>query len=593
MKSLSVLQTGTIIVGGGNLDYAIAVKHNDEVGELSRAFNQMTTSLKDVTASKAELEREIAERQKAEEKAKRQKAIEEGINRILREALTCETDEELGRVCLTVAEELTQSKFGFVDELNPQGQLDAIAISDPGWDVCRMSKPAGHGELPTSLKIHGIYGRVILDGKGFFTNDPSSHPDSIGVPQGHPPLTAFLGVPLTRDNKTMGMVGLGNREGGYRTEDLEAMEALAPAIVESLIAKRGEEALRTSVERYRSFVEVTGQVGWTTNADGEVVEDIPSFRQFTGQSYEEVKGWGWSKALHPDDVERTMRIWTSAVEQKTNYEIEYRLRRHDGVYRYFLARGVPVFADDGNIREWVGTCIDIMERKRMEERLAAQDRLAYLGRMSGTIAHEVKNPLAAVDASAYFLEKTLKDAAAKTREHLDRIRMGVARASNIIEKLLEMSRMKEPKLTPVDLSRFVDEVVKGNSIPHTIGVVLKTSQEEVTIMADREQLQMAVSNLLRNAVEAMGQEGTLTVCVGKAGNQAELSIADTGPGIAQEHMARVFQPLFTTKQGGVGFGLALAKTVAEKHGGKIELKSEPGKGATFTICLPLNGQREG
>ena len=136
--------------------------------------------------------------------------------------------------------------------------------------------------------------------------------------------------------------------------------------------KRAEEALQASEKRYRSYIEVTGELGWTTSADGEVVEDIPSFRKFTGQSYEEVKGWGWSKALHPDDFENTTRFWEKAVEEKNSYEIEYRLRRHDGVYRYFLARGVPVL-EEGKIREWVGTCIDITSRKQAEQALKASE----------------------------------------------------------------------------------------------------------------------------------------------------------------------------------------------------------------------------
>lgn len=133
--------------------------------------------------------------------------------------------------------------------------------------------------------------------------------------------------------------------------------------------KISEEALRKSEARYRSYLEVTGQVGWTTDADGLVVEDMPAWRQYTGQSREEIQVWGWSKVLHPDDLERTSEIWRKAVQEKRTYETEYRLRRHDGVYRHFLARGVPTFNEDGSIREWVGTCIDITERKHMEEEL--------------------------------------------------------------------------------------------------------------------------------------------------------------------------------------------------------------------------------
>ena len=121
--------------------------------------------------------------------------------------------------------------------------------------------------------------------------------------------------------------------------------------------KQIEETLLKSETRYRSFIEVTGQLGWTTNPDGEVIEDLPSWRKFTGQNKKEVMGWGWAKALHPDDLEHAVRVWKEAIATKNNYEEEYRVRRHDGVYRYFLARGVPVIKDDGDILEWVGTCI--------------------------------------------------------------------------------------------------------------------------------------------------------------------------------------------------------------------------------------------
>ena len=110
-------------------------------------------------------------------------------------------------------------------------------------------------------------------------------------------------------------------------------------------------------------------MGWTTNADGEVVEDIPSFRRFTGQTYEEIEGHGWSKALHPDDVERVTRIWKEAIATKSKYQVEFRLRRHDGVYGYFTVRSVPVLKEDGSIGEWVGTCIDITERRKAEQTL--------------------------------------------------------------------------------------------------------------------------------------------------------------------------------------------------------------------------------
>ncbi len=227
-----------------------------------------------------------------------------------------------------------------------------------------------------------------------------------------------------------------------------------------------------------------------------------------------------------------------------------------------------------------------IERKEMEQRFAVQERLAFLGKMAGTIAHEVRNPLATVDTSAYYLEKTLGDAGGKTKEHLQRMRRGVNRAASIIEKLLEMSRMRHPELRPIELSAFVADTILAAKVPLSIQVI-SNGREKTRVMADHEQLRMALGNILRNAIEAMPEGGTLRVDVREADDQAEVLVKDTGTGISPETFNHLFEPLFTTKPGGVGFGLALARTIIERHGGTIEAKSGHGKGATFVIHLPL------
>ncbi len=136
--------------------------------------------------------------------------------------------------------------------------------------------------------------------------------------------------------------------------------------------KRAEEALRESLERHRAFVVASKQIVLTTNADGEVDADIPVWREFTGQSEEAVKGWGWMEAVHPDDRERVAPVWKKAVAARSPYEIEYRVRKHDGSYRHFLARGTPVLGKDGRVWQWVGTCTDITGLKRAEDELKAR-----------------------------------------------------------------------------------------------------------------------------------------------------------------------------------------------------------------------------
>jgi two-component system CheB/CheR fusion protein len=189
---------------------------------------------------------DITARKLAEEKSRHQQAVLTSINRIFREALITDSEEELGRVCLSIAEELTNSKFGFIGEIGPDGMLHDTAISDPGWELCTMKDKTDRHKQLGAFKMHGLVGRVIIDERPFFTNDPYAHPDSVGTPEGHPRLTAFLGVPLVHRGKTIGLIALGNREEGYRTGDVETMEPIATVIVQALMRKRTESSLQAA-----------------------------------------------------------------------------------------------------------------------------------------------------------------------------------------------------------------------------------------------------------------------------------------------------------------------------------------------------------
>ncbi len=228
-----------------------------------------------------------------------------------------------------------------------------------------------------------------------------------------------------------------------------------------------------------------------------------------------------------------------------------------------------------------------VERKQMEERLLASERLALLGQFSGSISHELRNPLGVVGSSVYYLKTKLKDSDEKVQEHLNRIRSSVNNATAIIESLLNLTRMREPQLARLDLIAIASDAIATSKVPTGVNVIQNFLEQEVLVNADREQLRMAFQNIVTNADEAMDGKGTLTVTVGRTtDSQAEVSFVDTGPGIAPEDLDRVFQPLFSTKADGIGFGLSIAKMVIDKHSGTIEAKSGPGEGATIIIQLP-------
>jgi len=219
--------------------------------------------------------------------------------------------------------------------------------------------------------------------------------------------------------------------------------------------------------------------------------------------------------------------------------------------------------------------------------LLAYERLATLGKLAGNISHELRNPLATIDSSVFFLQSKLRDSDEKIRTHLDRIHSSVLRSTGIIQSLLDLTRMKEPKREKLDLKMVVSETVALSKIPSTVSVVQDFPENEVVTNADRDQLRMAFGNLITNAVQALEWVGKLTIALCQTDSQVEISFSDTGPGITPENMGKLFQPLFSTKARGIGFGLAITKMIVERHGGTIGVESEPGKGATFTIKLPF------
>lgn len=208
----------------------------------------------------------------ADEGIRIENAITKCINRVLHEAFFCQTEEELGMTCLNAALELTGSTIGFIGEINPKGNMDDITVSQTGWYAPGL-EGSSRSILPRDLPIHGLYGPVLRDGRAFFTNDPSGHPDSIGLPEGYPPLTSFIGVPLFDNGQIIGLICLGNKRFGYSDSDLHVLKMLTLSIVQVLMRKRAEkerEQLLSQVveehERALDLVEKLSQADQNKNA---------------------------------------------------------------------------------------------------------------------------------------------------------------------------------------------------------------------------------------------------------------------------------------------------------------------------------------
>ncbi|MCX6000356.1 MAG: MEDS domain-containing protein, partial [Chloroflexi bacterium] len=305
--------------------------------------------------------RDVTQRRKAEQDVARHHAVVDGINTILRETLNCQTEEDLARTCLRVAESLTASKCGWIGEVNGKGGLDVIAVSDPGWEACALTA-AGDRQLLRNMELRGIWARVLKDDRPVIVNDPAADPDQAGMPQGHPALSCFLGMPLRNMGQSTGMIVLGNKEGGYSTADIDVVECLAVSIVEALMRKRAEEARQQSEARLSHVAENALSWIWELDADGMLTYASSVCVKVVGYKPEEIVGRRFGDDLLPEESEK----WLDAFRKTRDRNLPFR----DVEYRV----GFPVLSEKGELLGYRGATTDITRRRESEEEVLRRNR---------------------------------------------------------------------------------------------------------------------------------------------------------------------------------------------------------------------------
>ncbi|OIO02612.1 hypothetical protein COY52_02850 [Candidatus Desantisbacteria bacterium CG_4_10_14_0_8_um_filter_48_22] len=228
-----------------------------------------------------------------------------------------------------------------------------------------------------------------------------------------------------------------------------------------------------------------------------------------------------------------------------------------------------------------------VDLRTAQEELLSKEKLVAIGQFAAGIAHELRNPLATIDSSAFYLKTKLESAGEKVSQHLDRIKSSTEDAASIIQSILNLTRIEEARFERMDISLFLSGLINASKLPPSINIARNFPSEKIMVKADKGQLQIALKNIITNAAEAMDWKGSLTVDVRSlADRRIEISFTDTGSGIAPEDINRVFEPFFSTKAKGIGFGASISKMIIERHGGTIEVRSEPRRGTTVFIRLP-------
>jgi PAS domain S-box-containing protein len=367
--------------------------------------------------------------------------------------------------------------------------------------------------------------------------------------------------------------------------------------------RRAEEALRESERSARSAIDgIAGLVAiLAPNGDVETV-NRPLFEYF-GRPMEELKNWGTSDAVHPEDLPRVLELNERGLASGLPFNFELRLRRFDGEYRLFDTRVVPIRDDSGRIERWYNLLMDIEDRSRAEASLqAAQAELAHVGRvmtlgqLTASIAHEVNQPIGSARnnarAALNFLDRSPPDLG-EVREALGCIVADAGRAGGIIDRIRDQIKKVPPRSDPFDLKRAIEEIIglaQSLITENGISVQSRLASGMAPVHGDRVQLQQVVLNLILNAVEAMSSveadERQLLITMDQSeANGTLVGVRDSGPGIDPKHLELVFEAFYSTKSG-MGMGLSICRSIIAGHGGRLWASAIEPRGALFQFTLP-------
>ena len=571
---------------------------------------------------------DITESKKYEIQINRQNKLLNGINKVFQESLTCETVEGVVGKCLEVAEELTNSEFSFIGEVNENGRLDDRAISPPGWEAC-TANPEKSLELLRNMEIVSYWGRTVKEGRSQIVNDPDSDPDKRGLPEGHPPIKSFLGVPLKQGYKTIGLIALANKKGGYTEEDKNNIETLSVAFVEALKRKQAEIGLKETLDhleeqveertlkledayrtlkekeiKYRSLYENAPVGIFHSTLDGKYIDVNPELARLLGYDSPEdlVSTANKSSIADVIYVNKDLRpgFLESALKDNAWFNTENLYRRKDGE----VIIGDLSFRDfrkDKNGNPLLeGFMTDITDRKKAEEQL--REIIGELERSNQELqsfayitSHDLQEPLRTIASYAQLIERRYKGKLdSDADEFIEFMVDGSRRMKQMIQVLLDYSRVGT---RGHEFTEFESEDALNYAL-NNLGTAISEVDAEIiheelpVIFADKDQMVRVFQNLIGNALKfhKEGLKPKIHISFHKENDEYVFSVSDNGIGLEEQYSDQIFEVFKRLhsigEYQGTGIGLAIVKRIIDRHGGRVWVESEPDIGSTFYFTIP-------
>ena len=507
--------------------------------------------------------------------------------------MTAATLQEITDFALEEGVRLTKSKIGFVGFLDEEEAVLTIqSWSKTVMEDCQVvDKP-----LAYPLAAAGLWGEAVRQRRAIIINDyDSPHPAKKGYPSGHVKLQRLLIVPVMDNNHIVAVAGLANKEEDYDESDVRQLTLLMNGMWWHIKRQRAQEALAAEVERgiyFQKLLIHTCMDGIMAHDMGGIVRTFnETAAKILGYEPEEVIGKMNVRDIYaPGQLEDiSPRIHDPAyggVGILENYEA---LMRHkDGTLVPIWLSARVLYENDQEIG-MIGHFKDLRERKRMEEELLRNERLAVLGRMAAHIGHEIKNPLMVIGG---FARQVLKDIEAESPKNRDKLKIIVDEVRRLEDFLVEVgsyAKFSEPQRRPGNLNALIQEIcqrLQPSLMENKINLVLDLTADLPKVSFDPEHIRQVILNIAKNSLEAMPRGGFLTIRTGCQDGRILVQIADTGEGIPPEIQKKIFQPFFSSKPKGSGLGLAISQKIIHAHDGEITIASEPKKGTVVSILLP-------